>query len=85
MDIQSILFVVSHKYVLFLPDFNRSRFSPITQAEGKTGNSLVKLEKSIFPFKILQKNQKNVIFILPMYTHVTVVFCRNENLFDIKN
>ena len=59
--IQSILFVVSHKYVLFLPDFNRSRFSPITQAEGKTGNSLVKLEKSIFPFKILQKNQKNVI------------------------
>ena len=84
MDIQSILFVMSHKYVLFLPDFNRSRFFPTTQAEGKTGNSLVKLEKSIFPFKILQKNQKNVIFILPMYTHVTVVFAETRTYLTLK-
>ena len=76
MDIQSILFVMSHKYVLFLPDFNRSRFFPTTQAEGKTGNSLVKLEKSIFPFKILQKVRKMLFLSYQycMYTHVTVVF-----------
>ena len=84
MDIQSILFVMSHKYVLFLPDFNRSRFFPTTQAEGKTGNSLVKLEKNIFPFKILQKKSEKCYFILPIYTHVTVVFAETRTYLTLK-